>query len=315
MYLSRLFIRNYRSIREMDIAFSKGKNVIVGRNNAGKSNILHALNIVLGENNPTFAKFENITEADFHTWKQANSNGKTIEKTEKEIFIWCELERDAQEVLNYDEMYKCFGFYIHSSIKEWDRSGKKDIPIKEYVRLKQNDLPMKYETIFDVSEEEPGKEYINPKNKPNKVLENVFEDKYDFAFAFRARLLEEAIIDKELRFLFRENKQSDWILCFKAPFRNELLQSAIIPSFRDPQNQLRLTAWSWYGKLMKHLTAGYENNEDMKKALTSVKDVADKAFASITEAVEQSSLDVAFPGTKIHFQFNAEKRKTYTRAA
>jgi predicted ATP-dependent endonuclease of OLD family len=47
MYLSRLYIRNYRSIKELDLRFEKGKNVIIGRNNAGKSNIIKALNIVL----------------------------------------------------------------------------------------------------------------------------------------------------------------------------------------------------------------------------------------------------------------------------
>lgn len=66
MYLSRLYIRNYRSIKEIDLDFKKWKNVIVWRNNAWKSNIIKALDLVLWErNSPTYNKSENIIESDF----------------------------------------------------------------------------------------------------------------------------------------------------------------------------------------------------------------------------------------------------------
>lgn len=47
MYLSRLVIHNYRSIKYLDLGFAKGKNVIVGKNNAGKSNIINVLGDVV----------------------------------------------------------------------------------------------------------------------------------------------------------------------------------------------------------------------------------------------------------------------------
>ena len=37
MYVSRLVIRNYRSIKHIDISLDKGMNIIVGKNNSGKS--------------------------------------------------------------------------------------------------------------------------------------------------------------------------------------------------------------------------------------------------------------------------------------
>jgi recombinational DNA repair ATPase RecF len=40
MWLHELQIRNFRSIVAADLAFSRSINVIVGRNNAGKSSIL-----------------------------------------------------------------------------------------------------------------------------------------------------------------------------------------------------------------------------------------------------------------------------------
>jgi putative ATP-dependent endonuclease of the OLD family len=84
MHLSRLFIKNFRSIRLLDLQFSKGRNVIVGRNNAGKSNIIKALDLVLGESSPTYAKSVNITENDFYSCKQV-VDGKEVACFENEI--------------------------------------------------------------------------------------------------------------------------------------------------------------------------------------------------------------------------------------
>jgi predicted ATP-dependent endonuclease of OLD family len=52
MAIKRISIENYRSIENLDINFSS-VNALVGANNSGKSNILRALNIVLGETWPT----------------------------------------------------------------------------------------------------------------------------------------------------------------------------------------------------------------------------------------------------------------------
>lgn len=100
---------------------------------------------------------------------------------------------------------------------------------------------------------------MNPKLRNQGTLETQFEGKYSYAFAFHA-LKTEGKITKDIRFLYREDDSSDWVLSFRAPIRNELLQSAIIPSFRDPQNQLRLSSWTWYGKLVKHLTSKHQES-------------------------------------------------------
>src|SRR5690348_679695 len=52
MAIRRLYIENYRSIETLDLTFSS-VNALVGANNSGKSNILRALNIVLGETWPS----------------------------------------------------------------------------------------------------------------------------------------------------------------------------------------------------------------------------------------------------------------------
>ncbi len=52
MTIRRICIENYRSIENLDIELSS-VNALVGPNNSGKSNILRALNVVLGETWPT----------------------------------------------------------------------------------------------------------------------------------------------------------------------------------------------------------------------------------------------------------------------
>ena len=75
MYLSNIVIKNYRSIKELSLTFKKGKNIIVGKNNSGKSNIIKAIDIILGESSPTWSKSDNITDNDFY-------NGNIKEKEE-----------------------------------------------------------------------------------------------------------------------------------------------------------------------------------------------------------------------------------------
>lgn len=52
MSIRRVEIRNYRSLENVDFDFS-AVNALIGPNNAGKSNILHALNLILGETWPS----------------------------------------------------------------------------------------------------------------------------------------------------------------------------------------------------------------------------------------------------------------------
>jgi energy-coupling factor transporter ATP-binding protein EcfA2 len=102
-----------RSIKELDLTFSDGKNVIVGRNNSGKSNIVAALDAVLSESSPTYHKTQNITEKDFRAWKET-VDGEEQTHSADEIFIWCELARRSDEPLNYEEMYGCRKLPRHS---------------------------------------------------------------------------------------------------------------------------------------------------------------------------------------------------------
>lgn len=51
MYISNISIKNFRSISKASVTLEKGKNVIIGKNNSGKSNILKAIQTIIGNRN------------------------------------------------------------------------------------------------------------------------------------------------------------------------------------------------------------------------------------------------------------------------
>ncbi len=65
MHLKRLVIRNFRNFAKLDIRLQPGVTCITGENNSGKSNLLHALRIVLDSG--LSSQFRNLTSQDVHS--------------------------------------------------------------------------------------------------------------------------------------------------------------------------------------------------------------------------------------------------------
>ena len=63
MKITHLYIKNYKSIKEIDISLSDKVNVFIGENSVGKSNIFSAIDWVLG---PTYPTFNNVSSEDFY---------------------------------------------------------------------------------------------------------------------------------------------------------------------------------------------------------------------------------------------------------
>lgn len=303
MHLSKLIISNYRSIKELSVSFEKGKNIIVGKNNAGKSNIIKAIDLILGESSPTWHKSENITANDFF-------NGQT----ENDIYIFCELQRDFEEELNYEEINKCYGFKIFAEKGNYVRieGGKgfyNGIPIRVPISTKSiESCRIDLQAVMDISEEDAdGKTiYINPKLQKQATFEGQFQDKYHFAYGFRAFENSQGKFSKEIRFFYRESEDVNWVMAFSAPVRNELLQSAIIHSFRDPSNELRINQWSWFGKLLKEYIKA--DDPDLLSAFDMLKSASNGVFKDLQKEINNPKVKIAFPDTSISFQFNPDTK-------
>lgn len=86
MYISKIHIRGYRNFKDKVIEFHEGINVIIGPNNAGKSNLLRALDLVL--NTDTSKK---LTLFDFCRNCTVNSLKAAAPKVRIEVFF-CEVQ-------------------------------------------------------------------------------------------------------------------------------------------------------------------------------------------------------------------------------
>lgn len=289
MYVSRLYIENYRSIKKLDLKFGKGKNIIVGKNNSGKSNIIRAIDLILGEKSPTWEKSENITDNDFFKGETGN-----------DIFIWCELIKEDSESLNLTGAKGAF-FKLKDSYNSPDKKMVVDFSNKD--------------NLFEFSTEEGQaridnnefrKEWIGTRSYCRKGFYSELKDMTNFAFAFRCKKESEVYI-KQLLFLYKKANETDWFFGINANLRNELLQSAIIPSFRDPKDQLRITNYSWYGKLLKECVK--KDDADLNTAFSKVKEASNKLFQELQDKITCGNTQVAFPNTKISFQFNPDTKQ------
>ena len=95
-------------------------------------------------------------------------------------------------------------------------------------------------------------------------------------------------------------------MAFSASVRNELLQSAIIHSFRDPANELRINQWSWFGKLLKEYVK--TDNKSLLDAFEMLETASNGVFKDLENEINNPKVKVAFPDTRISFQFNPDTK-------
>lgn len=69
MKITRILIRNYKSIKDLDFKPNPGINIFIGENGVGKSNIFEAINWILG---PTYPTFNATTKQDHYLGDENN---------------------------------------------------------------------------------------------------------------------------------------------------------------------------------------------------------------------------------------------------
>lgn len=89
MKVNRISIRNYKSIQSLDLDLSQRINVFIGANNVGKSNILSAMEWLMGPTYPTANRLER--------WDFFNGD--------EELPLKISLEFDDNNVLSFDSVW------------------------------------------------------------------------------------------------------------------------------------------------------------------------------------------------------------------
>lgn len=292
MHLSQVIIRNYRSIEALSVRFTKGKNAIVGKNNSGKTNIISAINLVLGEYSPTYAKSQNVVMTDFFQGD-----------TSRTISIFCEITRDsAGEVLDYVEMGReTKGFYRYSSPIHLKTDG---LEFPEDLLGYDSGIARVFAIDFDSP---VPKKYIR-----KEAYSTEFSGVCVFGYLFSARMDESGRICKDMRLLYRKDGSDEWVVANTSYLRNSLIQSMILPSFRDPYSQLRVSDYSWYGRLLRRAVSQVDTAA-FAEAREKMREVADGLFQCLTDQMN-SGTEVAFPGTCVTIQCTPQSADVHKQA-
>ncbi len=75
MYITRIYIENFRSIQKIDITPNQWLNAFIGENSTWKSNIFKAMDWLLGKTYPTFNQ---TTKQDHFMWDEENNKIRII---------------------------------------------------------------------------------------------------------------------------------------------------------------------------------------------------------------------------------------------
>lgn len=115
MYLKELKIRNFRSIKDITLNFSRGINILIGENNAGKTTIIDVLRICLGYRDQDGLR---VNKNDFHI----SQHDETLKPIEFDLSF----EKDKDEEIGYFiEMYDAendsLDIHFRFSIKQYDK--------------------------------------------------------------------------------------------------------------------------------------------------------------------------------------------------
>ncbi len=78
--------------------------------------------------------------------------------------------------------------------------------------------------------------------------------------------------------------------------RDTIITTALIPAFRDPSQQLRITNYTWYGKLIRQIynTRSDEQAERIKELQKHLKEITDEIFRQSTDNLREFLSDVIF---------------------
>lgn len=248
MYISKLFAKNFRSLRQTVIRLENGKNVIVGKNNSGKSNIIKALELLVGEKHPSYVT---ISQNDFYTFKCKDDEGNVIEKVADDFYIEIELQgRDFNES-EIKSMKKSAAFSRIGNISDiYRREANGDIWVNFDFFQSLDDIETRPEIITITEISKAGKPYETKVKwlSGEGLYQKVLTARAIKIFLCKSRNDEDAsgygtiILDSDNNF---------WISHYMPKkFRDSIITTTVISALRSHKEDLRLNQYSWFGKLI-----------------------------------------------------------------
>ena len=273
MYISKLIIKNYKSIKDEIFLFNKGINILVGKNNAGKSNIVSALNEILGDKYNSTAYEDKIFFTD----------GTSI--LEKNFKIIAEI--DEIRNLDYsllDNIKKSTGLInITDYFNENEEKFESEWLIKDDDELKES-----YPELFNyrgtnLLEWKKKEELKDIFDNTKKIWIYKYYNKDEDTNLYNIILKVEDTIESPFSPIIKKEKYHR-MLYINPNIKATLMTSLLIPAFRTTETTLKITKWSWYGKLLQKKwndSCKTEHQEAIDKVSDELRKTIGNVFADL----------------------------------
>jgi putative ATP-dependent endonuclease of the OLD family len=251
MYISKVSIKNFRSIKETEFTLIKGKNVIIGKNNSGKSNILKAIDLVLGKR---------YLDKDKDLYCEQNRQSKTLE-------IILTIQKDGDN--DFDKITQFKAYPVQNLPKTW------------------NGYDVNLDTKVD---------WIGYNNNNSKTSKTEFKDVQEISIVFSYNL--ESGVEY---YFFYKTTEGNFKVCVEQKnfnFIQKVFNFDIINSFREPKSFLKLTEYSWYGKLMKSIV-DETFEKSIQTQLDEITTLSNKHFSAENVEINSFTKAGAFQDTNL----------------
>jgi len=309
MYITKFTAFNFRSLRQVvSLRFESGRNVIVGKNNSGKSNIIKGIEILIGEKFPSYINF---TDNDFYTYEAVDEEtGEIFDEISNNLYLEVELgERDFDEALI-------------KTIKKQTAFSRVENSSSLYIKLENGEFDANYDFFqsLDDIENRPeiivcgeypgGRQKKTEWKKPEELIAFLQSAKTIKLFFCKSRIDDEK---SGFGLICVDSSGLIWVSHFLSKkLRDSLITTTVISALRSQKEDLRLVHYTWFGKLIKGLwednkttihTSENKTYEELIKAKSiDIKHFVDEVFRKDTSEIRKL-LEGAIAHKEISFRF------------
>lgn len=308
MYISKFSAFNFRSLKQVFVRLENGKNVIVGKNNSGKSNIIRGIEVLIGEKYPTYVNF---TDNDYYTHEHIDTEtGEISEIISDNLYLEVELEgRDFnEEIIETIKKQTAFSKIQNSSVL-FNKSETGEITVNFDFFQSLDEIENRDETVV-LEVYGRGKQKKTEWKKPNELILFLKSLKKIKVFFCKSRLDDEKV---GFGLICLDSAGSIWVSHFLSKkLRDSLITTIVISALRSQKEDLRIVHYTWFGKLIMGL---WEKNKQtinqtekktyenlIKEKSIDIKRFVDAVFRDDTDQIREL-LEGAIAHKTISFRF------------
>lgn len=275
MFIAEARLHNFRSHRDSRVELGRGICVLAGPNNAGKSNVVAALNLLFSERYP---RGEQLDFSDFHVAAKEGGDRATL------IGLAARLAGSGNDITPGSD----WGGYA----EEWQpvdlKTGEVIEPWTEA-----------WWTALTELVQPQSRTWLGPDVLADRIRKASTSGEL---WAYLVGIRNDSM-DLHIGYLLCVDDRWERITRLRGAVRSGLLITAHLPAFRSPGETLRINDWTWYGKLVRRLyqkgRAG--RDADFTKVEGDLSRLVDEAFRDPATQIQQS-LQPLIPGVAVRFR-------------